>query len=387
MADYSFTYATGGAPTPAQAQYWEQEFRLFQHQPPDPSARSEARQRGWGFDPWLLPPEDCYDFVVANLKRQLRVEATDRFRPEAKYSIFCTLTAYFSWLRTQEGTRWLLALYGIDIVAPHPGYAYFYQNERLIEPRFGLRIYQVDRSARTLKVPHEYAGMGLLGRLKDILVSRRGPSNTPLPEPRDRMWCSVGGCLRDWLIEKDADRNWPTHKPDRISGYVWARGLLWPGSQTDYVWTVIGKAEDYTDDNRLYRIQSPAFEERLVGGVMKRIAASNPGVIWTDRKQMHVVPLTDVDKHQGADATTIEAKYRCRSCDQIRCCTMSKGRAGNDRLCMNCHGTQLESGERSSFDFCQRRECRNCPEYLRSDEERINLVSRLNLSSDRVRRA
>ena len=381
-----FTYQTAGPPTPREAEWWKQQFQLLQYQPPEPNAASEERRRGWGFEPWLLPPEDCNDFVVGNLKRHLKIDQTDRFRPNAKYSVVSSLSAYFAWLRTPEGSRWLLDLYGIQMVDPHPGYAYFHQGERLVEPEFGLRIYQVDRSARTAKPPHEYYGMAILGRLKELLAARRGPSHTPQPETPDRMWCSVGDFLRHWLIEKDPDTEWPTRKPDRISGYQWARGLLWPGSQTDLVWSVITKAEQYTDEARLYRIQRPAYEERLVAGVMKRVAPQNPGIVWTHREHMHAVPLPEVDKALGVTQQLTEGKFRCRSCDQLRCCTTNKGGASNDRLCMSCRATQLESGERKSFHWCQRRECRNCPEHLLNDGERINLINRLNLSSDRVRR-
>jgi hypothetical protein len=53
---------------------------------------------------------------------------------------------------------------------------------------------------------------------------------------------------------------------------------------------------------------------------------------------------------------------------------------------MNCRATQLETDERPSLHWCRYRECRNCPEYLLSDADRVNLVSRLNCSSEHVRR-
>jgi hypothetical protein len=386
MSDFRWSYETGGPPSRVEAQIWEREFSLFEHRPPNPNATSETHRRGWGFEPWILPPPDCYEFAVGNLKRKLKLNGTDRFRPEAKYSILWALATYFVWLRTIEGTRWLLHLNGIQIVEPHPGYVYHYQGERLVAPQFGLRIYQIDRSARTAKPPLEYYDdHRLRQKLKEMLFARRGPSNNPAPEITDGMWATIGGLVRDWLAEKEADRHWPTYKPDRISGYVWARGLLWPGSQKEFVWTVIGKAEDCVDDNRLYRIQRPAWEERLENGVMKKVPPSNPGVVWTNKTDMHIVPLTDVDKGLGVAPQLIDAKYRCRSCDQLRCCTTTKG-STNDRLCMSCRGTQLESNERPSLQLCLRRECRNCPEHLPNPVDYINLVTRLNLSSDRVRR-
>ena len=376
---FNYTYETGGVPTQKDLDAWGGEFRLFDYQPPEPNAHSEARRRGWGFEPYLKPPPDCYEFVAANLKREWKVNLTDRFRPEARYSILTTLMTYFAWLRTNEGTRWLLHLNGIQIIPPHPGYAYFYKGERLIEPQFGLRIYHVDGSTRTVKSPDEYYGGRLITELKTLFEQRRGPSSRPTLHAGDGMWRWVGSFLRNWLIEREPDRNWPTPKPDRISGYIWARGLLRPGSQTDYVWTALGKTEVYRD-SRIYRIQRPAYEQRLVGGVMQQIAPQNPGVIWDDRKHMQTVPLDEVDRHDPQRSQTIEGRYRCRSCGQIRCCTTTKG-GTNERLCMNCRGTQLESAERRSLKWCQYRECRRCPEHLRNEEDLINLVSRLNLAS------
>jgi hypothetical protein len=383
---FNYTYATGGAPTAKEIEMWDREFRLFDYQAPDEKANSEARRRGWGFEEHLKPPPDCYEYVAANLKRHHNLSLDDRFRPEAKFSLRMTMTTIFAWLRTMEGTRWLLHLNGIELVPPHPGFAYFYQGLRLVEPEFGLRIYKVDRSARTAKSPDEYYGSGLIKRWHDMLAERRGPSNeTPL-QIGEPMWRWVAAFVRNWLREKEASSDWPRPKPERISGYVWARELLRPGSQTEHVWTVIGKAEVYKDESRIYRIQRPAYLERIVGGVVRRVPPDSPGVVWDGRKDVHIVPLNDVDKHEGASEQTIDRKYRCQSCGQIRCCTAMKG-STNERLCMSCRGTQLESGYRPSLKLCQYRECRRCPSHLRNEEDFINLVSRLNVSSDRVARS
>src|SRR5579859_4584783 len=384
-----FTYEPSTRPPPrVEIDYFDEQLRRFDFQAPDPTARSEARRRGWGFENHLRPPIDCWEFVVASLKKKCGARLTDRLLPGVKFSLLTTLTTYFAWLRTRAGTEWLLALYGIFIIPPHPGYAYFYQGERLVPPQFDLRIYEVDTSSRTAQTPADYGGPKLLEWLTTTLESRRGPSSKddrdkPPPMPNDNIWRWVGETLRNWLMEKEPDREWPHRKPDRISGYVWAKEILRPGSQTDYVWAVLGKAEVYRD-SRLYRIQNPAYEERLEGGVRKKVPPRNPGLLWVDRKDMRVVPLDDLDQHLRVAPQTIEARYRCKSCGQLRCCTTEKG--SRDRLCMSCRATQLESGDRQSFLWCQYSECRNCPEYLRSPEDLINRISQLNYQSGRVQR-
>jgi hypothetical protein len=107
--------------------------------------------------------------------------------------------------------------------------------------------------------------------------------------------------------------------------------------------------------------------------------------LWVPRKSVAAVPRDDYDKHHNAPNQAIEAQYRCASCGDLRCCTSPVKK--DQRLCMNCRGTQLETDERESLMWCQYRECRHCPEHLRDVEDLINLVSRLNTSSERVRRA
>src|SRR5579871_2255976 len=261
MANYAYDQAR--AATREEIAKFEAELRTFLYRAPNPNARTEAERRGWGFDPYFAPPEDCYEFVVAHVKRQMGLRLTDKLPPEVRYSALTCLMALFDWLTTPDGTRWLLALYGIAIIPPHPGYAYFYENQRLVEPEFGLRIYRIDRIAqevRTLLPPEEFYGGELVDKLKALLEARRNPTvPTPCLHPSDGMWKFIATWLRNWLVEPKADLHWPTTKPDRFSGYTWAKGLMRPGSQTERVWNVIGFAEDIRD-GRLYRIQRPAWE-------------------------------------------------------------------------------------------------------------------------------
>lgn len=382
--DIKWTYGTGGVPSRDDIERWAREFQLFSYQPPDPNAVSEARRRGWGFHPSLTPPVDCFEYIAANLKRLWKVRLDDPFRPEAKYSLLTTLTTYFAWLRTEPGTMWLLALYGIRIMRPHPGMAYLYKGERLVEPHFDLRIYDLDPMNQTAKSPDEFYGPQIFGKLQKMLEEARGPAPHPCKHAGEGLWKWVGTYLRNWLVEKESDRDWPTSKPDRISGYTWAKGVLRPGSQTQYVWTILGQTDVYRD-TRLYRIQRPAYEIRRIGNVDRKVPPQNPGVLWLGRGSIAAVPLDDFDKHEGVAIETVEARYRCSSCGDLRCCTAPVGR--DQRLCMNCRGTQLESDTRPSLKWCQYRECRHCPEHLRDVEDYVNLVSRLNTSSERVHRA
>ena len=382
--DIRWTQSTGGVPRPEEVERWGREFQLFQYQPPESHSSSEARRRGWGFHPSCTPPVDCYEYVAAHLKRLCKVRLDDPFRPDAKYTLLAALTTYFAWLRTVPGTTWLLALYGIRMLPPHPGMIYIYEGERLIEPQFGLRIYEIDPSHQTAKSPDEFYGPGFMTKMNKFLASVRGPAPHDCAYPPDGMWKWVGCYLRNWLHEKDPDRDWPTTKPDRISGHMWAKGVLRPGSETQYMWSILGQTEVYRD-TRIYRIQRPAYEFRRIGNVDQKVPPDNPGVLWVPRKSVAAVPLDDYDKHHNVPAQSVEARYRCTSCGDLRCCTSSVSK--DQRLCMNCKGTQLETDERESLTWCQYRECRNCPEHLRDLEDYINLVSRLNSSSERVRRA
>lgn len=379
-----WTYGTGGVPSRDEIARWADEFRLFQYQPADPSSASEARRRGWGFHPSLTPPVDCYDYIAANLKRLWKVRLDDPFRPEAKYSLLATLTTYFAWLRTEPGSNWLLSLYGVRILRPHPGMAYLHQGERLVEPNFDLRIYDVDPMYQSAKAPDEAYGARLYDKLRQMLDDARGPASHPTKHAGDGFWKWVGTYLRNWLIEKEPDRDWPTPKPDRIAGFTWAKGVLRPDSQTQYQWTILGQL-DVHRDTRIYRIQRPAYEIRRIGNIDRKVPPQNPGVLWLGRGAIAAVPLDDFDHHEGVSHETVEARYRCASCGSIRCCTTDIGRG--QRLCMNCKGTQIESNDRPSLGWCQYRECRKCPEHLRDVEDLINLVSRLNTTSERVNRA
>ncbi len=384
MAQTNYDYHRAQPPTREEIAFFENQLRTFVYRPPTPAATSEAGRRGWGFHPHLAPPIDCYEFIAAHVKRQFDQRLTEPLRPEVRYSLLTILMAYFAWLRTEEGTRWLLAIYGIFIVPAHPGYAYFYESERLLEPQFGLRIYQIDRHARTLHPPEEFYGPKLIDKMKELLESHRDPNaREPCRHASEGMWKFVGGWLRNWLAEPKADLHWPTSKPDRFSGYAWAKGLMRFGSETERVWNVIGFAENILE-GRLYRIQRPAWEERFVAGVVRRVPPEKPGVIWSDRQKIRAVPLDDLDKHLTVPLQTIEARYKCQSCGHLRSCTAA---AAKERLCMNCRGTQLESDERPSLNWCRYRECRACPQYLRTNDDLVNLRSSLNYSSDRVRRS
>src|SRR5262245_40743001 len=168
-----FSYSTAHTPSESLAALWNRELKLFEYREPNPHGRSDLERRGWGFPAHLAPPPDCYEFIVAHFKREaLSQKLTDPLTPEYRFAILTGLMALFAWLRTGAGTRWLLHLYGIQIVPPHPGYAYYYEGARLSEPEFGLRLYQVDRSTRHMKSPTDYYGLELVEALKTMLQER-----------------------------------------------------------------------------------------------------------------------------------------------------------------------------------------------------------------------
>jgi hypothetical protein len=262
--------------------------------------------------------------------------------------------------------------------------AYFHEGARLVEPDFDLRIYDVSPMNQTVRSPDELHGPALLQELQKMLEEKRGPSPHPCKHASEGLWKWVGSILRNWLVTKDADRDWPTRKTDRISGYTWAKGVLRPDSQTQPVWSILGQLDVYPSASRIYRIQRPAYEIVRVGNVDRKVQPQNPGVLWRGRGSIAAVPLDELDTKQGVPLETVEARYRCASCGQLRCCSAPAGR--EQRLCMSCRGTQLESERRPSLKWCLYRECGKCPEHLRDTEDYVNLVSRLNTTSERVRR-
>ncbi len=173
-----------------------------------------------------------------------------------RYSILTTLFAYSAWLRSEEGTRWLLALYGIEIISPHPGYAYYYEGERLVEPQYGLRIYNIDRSARTAKSPDEFCGLALVIKLKELLERRRGPSQRPPLHASDGMWRWMGSLLRNWLTETKPDLHWPTSSSSRIAGYFSGRAMYFARTAK------IASGTSSTKPRRITIVASIGFNDR-----------------------------------------------------------------------------------------------------------------------------
>jgi len=354
-----FTYESASPPNAEQQRFWNNELSLLK-----------------GFQQPV--PVDCYEYVAANFKREVaNCRLNEKLTLDYKYTLLSTLMTTFEWLRTKDGTEWLLKLYGIEQVEPHPGYSYFYEGSRLVEPEFSLRIYTSDRTQRIAMSPFEYYEKeALVVKMKDLLEYRRGRSDTPARHASDGMWAWVGSYVRNWLAETKADTTWPTTKPDRISGYNWAKGLMRAGSQTERVWNVISQLELHQE--RVYRIQKPAYVERFDNGIRRQVQPESPGILWAGRAKMRTVPLDELEKHMGVAPAVVEQRYRCASCGNIRCC-ISGG--SQDRLCMNCRGVQLETESRPSLEWCRYRECRNCPEHLRNAEDLLNLANRLNTNT------
>ena len=389
-----FTYNSSAPVTDDFKHMWMRELAsVMGFAPPNPNGLTERERMGWGFPE--APPVDCYDFVSANAKKEIEQIRLDKpLRPEVKYSLLTCLTVMFAWLQTQRGAAWLLHLYGIREVQPHHGYGYFYDGEIIMAPKFWLRIFSKDMTERTGKTPTEYYGEGIYDEWKKILEMRRNPGmDTKLQHPSDGMWKWVASFFRNWLTEVRPDTSWPHTKHDRISGYLWAKNaqrLDWAGApiQTELRWGVIDKMHDLTSAARLYRIQNPAWIEKVnTTGEIIRIQPDKPGIWWVPQNsnKMRVVPLDEYEKHMGQPAQAVDEKYRCTSCGNVMCCVLGEG---SDRLCMNCKGVQTESGARPSLSLCRSHECRMCPQYVRSGDDLIQLISRLNAdgSSGRVNR-
>ena len=371
---------------------YETALLLDYHAPNPQAAHGTAAHKGYGCPPhWRCPP-DCYDYIAGSFKRDMaKIRQDQPLSPDIKFALIACTTAYFAWLRSKQGTQYLLKLHGIDILSPHPGFVYYYKEQALVEPNFGLRIYQRDRMQRTGLSPVEYSNRSLIPNLKKILEEIRGPSHTQFPCPAEGMWNWVASQLRNWLIEAHADTSWPYTKPDRLTGYQWARNAIVGGTQNERQWNIFEEIERFerkvssTSNERCYRIQSPAYEARIVNGQEVRVAPANPGRLWVGRHDMRVIPIDQFEKElyrqAGRDPNQVDERYRCGSCGRVMPCTNG---GPNDRLCYHCRGVQLETGDRPALRYCIRYECKSCPEQLRSHDELDNMINRLN--SERTNR-
>jgi hypothetical protein len=327
--------------------------------------------RPWGIPKRLMPPVDCVDFVSAIFKSEVaECSQTAFLRPEVKFSIVTLCAAHFLWLATKSGAEWLLEFFGIEEIEPHPGYIYYYQPKAdqpqyfELSERTGMRLRIFQRCERNMEPPIPNANSPVIAQMKSLLEKARAPEPyVPKEEPFKHgatgMYYWVSGQIRNWFLEPTPNRDWPTKKPDRISGPQWAKSVK--RDEINLRYAALEKIDQL--GSRAYRIED-----------------ANGGVIWSGAANISHPPVTDMMRQLKEPEHKIDDLFRCSSCGHIRCCVTMTGTSG--RMCRHCIGAFLEKDERPTLHFCTYRECKACPDHLKDSQELINLTTKLNRELD-----
>lgn len=363
-----FTISQAYQPTPDEIHRWSREAEYFTYQEPNHNAPSNtAASRGWGVRRDYKPPVDAVEFVTAMFKRDVAgVGAEAVLRPEFRWSVFSVCLAHFLWLRTEEGARWLLKLYGVEEVPPFKdAYVYFHLSSNgegkeptrvLLGEENGIQLRIFRSCERDLDPPITSAHDDTISDMQGLLRRARDPNATELiAEATHDMYFWVSEQLRDWFVEPAVNKSWPTYKTDRITGPQWARSLeREPG--IPFFW---GLHQVEIHKGRAYRMSD-----------------GKGTIVWCGGSDIRFVLRSDYARtHEGLSEHHIEGLYRCTSCGKVRTCTpVTK----HQRMCCHCFGTIAEKDQRPTLDWCTMRECKHCPDHLESNADLINLKSRLN---------
>jgi hypothetical protein len=364
-----FTVSQAYQPTPEEVQRWAREAEYFAYQEPNQNAPSSSpASRGWGVRQDYKPPVDAVEHVAAMFKREVAGAGTDAvLRPEFVWSIFSVCLAHFLWLRTEEGARWLMKLYGVEEVpAFKDAYAYFYLNKQEMvngEPRrvpidesTGLQIRVFRSCDKDLDPPITSEEDETIQNMQGILRRARNPNaNELIAEATPNMYFWVSEQIRDWLREPQANHHWPTYKSTRISGPQWARSL---------------------ESRPGVLVYSPLQQVEMHRGRAYRLQDKDKTVIWCGGQDIRVMRRDDYDRaYNGLSEHNIEGIYRCSSCGKVRACTpVTK----HQKMCCHCFGSIVEKDLRPTLDWCTMKECKHCTEHLETSSDLINLKSRLN---------
>lgn len=346
---------------------WGRESKYFQFHPPllnAPDGTSAAN--GWGIHPRFLPPNDAIEYVIAIFKRDVAgVSQEEKLRPEYKWSIISVCMAHFLWFRTSDGAEWLLRFFGVEEIDPFfSGYAYMYvsrendskQKQYVHLEKDGeveLRIFH--RTERVLDTPVGEDNDEPIDHMQMIMKEARDPNAIDnIAEPSSDMYSWVSEQIRDWFIEVNPDKHWPSDKPNRISGYQWAKTLERKKGQLFY---------EAIDNVELHR--SRAY----------RLKDSRGSILWCGGKDIRAVPLQDHFKEKQYSSHQIDNMFRCSDCNNIRPCMPA---SGDYKLCSACFGSVIQKDERKALDLCLMKECSKCDDHFESKSDLISLKNSLN---------
>lgn len=353
------------APTQTEIDHWNNEFAQFD------------------FPSWCYPPVDAWDYMLAEYKKMRKLHQQSTIQPNEKYSLRVVSFSFFAWLFSEDGTQWLLNLFGIEEVKPHAGYRYWFGGKphtsegTLIgkETESSIRVYTKNSINRFAEPPSEQDGA--IDEMKTILVKVYKHKRAKAPKfPTPGMWNWLLGALRNFFTEP-ADKHWPYSKPDRIHGIQWAQQVKDPECPSSTMWDAVTETEKFHP--RAYRIEQRG------------------GVIWCGRTHIYTEPMDafmyregikaikrgDVNFDEDELGNLIKNDFRCESCDAIiPCVSKAQGPQGSvERLCENCFGSQ-ENGSHSALDNCTYTECYQCPNFIRTPDDLKNLKQTLGQSYD-----
>ena len=163
--------------------------------------------------------------------------------------------------------------------------------------------------------------------------------------------------LRDWFLETNPNKHWPSEKPNRIGGYQWAKALERKKGVLFY---------DALDKVELFKTRA------------YRLKDQRGGVLWAGGKDMRVIPLPDYFRTYECNRFTdhqLDNAFRCSSCGKMRACTPA---TGEHKMCSRCFGSIAEKDDRPSLDRCTMHECHKCPDHLANHSDLVNLKNKLN---------
>jgi len=388
-------------PTVEDAKFWAEQANSFAYHQPNPRAPGGSLESlGWGIPPERMPPKDAISYVMCRYREQelgLRLHthtatcssrranvqcdcAFVALHPMFKWSFLSVVMAHFLWFRTTPGAKWIMALYGVQEVAPFSdAYAYYWvnaQSGKTVEvmspnthPVYGedrytgrktlvsnieMRIFR--EWERCLDPACSAVNTRPVEQMKALLSKMRCPHiNDEVPFPADDVWYWVSEAIRDWFLESKPNKEWPTHKPDRITGWQWVRAL----ERAPGVPFFDGMAKVPLFKGRAYRLKDP-----------------RGGVYWCGGSEIRIVPIKDLYQAQGVmDEPQVEQTFRCMSCRKRRPCVPS---TGSSHRCCHCFAIELEGADRPSLQRCtMSRECKACPDVLHNNSDLVRLKESL----------
>jgi hypothetical protein len=377
-------------PTPAEVRQWEEEAETYLFKPSNPNAPpGSIESKSWGIPRDRLPPADAAAYVLAHFREDVQgirnhdknhrdyIEIHSMF----KWSLVSACMAHFLWFRTPEGARWIMGLFGVkEVEAFREGYHYFWVDPRtqesfaLDQPTYrpdpynpgkdklagGVELRIFRQWEKVLEPPCSPDSRRPVDAMKKLMEQVRNPyAKQPASLPDDQVFFWVGEKLRDWFLEAQPDRNWPTPKADRIVGWQWVRKLeRSPGVP---FFEGIEKVGVYK--GRAYRIKTP-----------------DGGIKWCGGKEIRIVPLKDLYRAQGQMSESQATEmFQCQSCRKTKACVPY---TGTHKRCCHCYGIECETGDRPTLDKCTMdRECKTCPDVLTSHQDLVTIKTRLSRSA------